>query len=152
MTDWSSPGAIDRVCGRIVSEALDGFVVADREGVIRIWNRGAERIFGRPASEALGRSLDLIVPEKHRADHWEGFRRVMGTGVTKYGAETLGVPAVRADGTRISIEFTVVLLPGEGVLPEGVAAIVRDVTARRAQEKELKKRLAELENPSPGGK
>lgn len=143
--DWNAPGTLDRVCRQLVADALDGIVVADREGIIRLWNRGAERIFGKAPADALGQSLDLIVPEKHRAAHWGGFFKTMESGTTKYGAETLNVPAIGADGGRISIEFTVVLLSGEGDRPSGVAAIVRDATVRRERERALKKRIEELE-------
>ena len=125
---------------------LDGDYSANaREGVIRLWNRGAERIFGRSAAETVGGSMDFIIPEKLRARHWEGYFRTMETGATKYGADTLNVPALTAGGNRISIEFTVVLLRDAGGVPSGVAAIIRDVTARREKELDLRGRLAELE-------
>jgi PAS domain S-box-containing protein len=143
--DWTSRIELDRVCRQLVDEAQDAVIVADREGVIRLWNRGAERIFGRSAAEAVGGSMDFIIPEKLRARHWEGYFRTMATGTTRYGADTLNVPALTAGGARISIEFTIVMLrDGEGK-PEGVAAITRDVTARREKELDLRRRLAELE-------
>ena len=93
----------------------------------------------------LGQSLDLIVPEKVRDRHWEGYNKVMATGKTKYGKETLAVPAITKGDDRISIEFTIVLLTNDSGDPLGIAAVIRDVTARWQKEKELKKRLAELE-------
>jgi PAS domain S-box-containing protein len=130
---------------QIVDKAADAIIFADEEGIIRLWNAGAEAIFGYPAAEALGQSLDLIVPEKLRKRHWEGYRKVMATGKTKYGKETLAVPAITKDDNRISIEFTIVLVSNDSGEPLGTAAIIRDVTERFLKQKELKKRLVELE-------
>jgi PAS domain S-box-containing protein len=130
---------------QIVRKAADAIIFADAEGIIRLWNSGAEAIFGYSADEAVGRSLDLIVPEKLRDRHWEGYRTVMATGKTKYGKETLAVPATTKGDQRISIEFTIVMVTNESGEPQGTAAIIRDVTERWQKEKELKKRLAELE-------
>ena len=133
------------LCREVLERARDAVILADREGLIRFWNAGAERIFGYSGEEALGRSLDLIIPERLRERHWEGYRKVMATGVTRYGDEVLAVPALRRDGGRISIEFTILLLQNDGGDLVGTAAIIRDVTARWGKEKELKRRLAELE-------
>jgi PAS domain S-box-containing protein len=89
--------------------------------------------------------MDFIIPENLRGRHWEGYHRVMATGETKYGKDTLAVPALRKDGTRISIEFTIVLLRDDEGKPAGNAAVIRDVTARWQKDKALKERLAELE-------
>jgi PAS domain S-box-containing protein len=133
---------------QIVDGAGDAIVFADAAGTIRLWNAAAERMFGYPAAEAVGASLDLIVPEKHRPRHWEGYARVMRTGQTKYGGELLAVPAVRRDGSRISIEFTVTLVrDGDGGV-QGIAALIRDVTARRNADTKLRKRVQELEQRS----
>jgi len=130
---------------QIVEKAADAIIFADEKGIIRLWNAGAESIFGYSADDALGQSLDLIVPEKLRKNHWEGYRKVMATGKTKYGKETLAVPAITKDDNRISIEFTIVLVTNDSGDPMGTAAIIRDVTERWLKEKKLKKRLAELE-------
>ncbi len=135
----------DWVCGQIVQRAQDAIVFADRDGIIRLWNAGAEAMFGYHAEEAVGQTLDLIIPERLRARHWEGYRKVMATGVTRYGREALAVPGIRKDGTRISLEFTIVLLREETGNLLGPAAIIRDVTARWEQEKAMKERLAALE-------
>ena len=133
------------LCQQIVEKGADAIIFADKDGTIRLWNSGAESIFGYSAEEALGQSLDLIVPDKLRDRHWEGYRTVMATGKTRYGKETLAVPAVTKGDNRISIEFTIVLLTNDSNEPQGTAAIIRDVTKRWQKEKELKKRLAELE-------
>lgn len=141
----------ESLCRQIVEGAQDAIIVADRDGRIRLWNPGAETMFGYRAEEALGQSLDLIIPERLRERHWEGYRRVMATGVTRYGREVLAVPGVRKDGTRLSLEFTVVLLLDAAGAVEGVAAILRDVTARWEREKALWDRLAALEARAEGG-
>lgn len=130
---------------QIVQNAPDAIVVADREGTIRLWNAGAVAIFGYRADEAVGGSLDLIIPERQRARHWDGYRRVMATGVTRYGRDLLAVPAVRKDGSRISLEFTILPLRDAGGDIAGVAAILRDVTERWEQDRALRQRLAALE-------
>ena len=133
---------------QILTLAPDAIMFADRDGVIRLWNQGAERIFGCSAEKAIGQSLDLIIPEKLRERHWEGYHKTMATGETRYGTEMLAVPALHQNGSRMSTEFSIVLLQDDDGKPLGVAAIMRDITERRNQEKELRDRLAELE----GGK
>jgi PAS domain S-box-containing protein len=130
---------------QIIQNAPDAIVYADRAGIIQLWNAGAEVMFGFTAKEALGKSLDLIVPERQRQRHNEGYLRVMDTGVTRYGKELLAVPALRKDGTRISLEFSIALVRDDNGTLQGVAAIMRDVTTRRQQEQELKQKLAALE-------
>jgi PAS domain S-box-containing protein len=130
---------------RIVEDRPIAILFADRDGKIRFWNAGAEALFGYPASEALGQSLDLIVPERQRARHWEGWDRVMASGVTKYGRDALAVPALKKDGSRISIEFNIVLVRAASGELAGAAAMIQDVTARWQKQKEINARLAELE-------
>lgn len=130
----------------IVNKAPEAIIFADQEGVIRLWNDGATTIFGYSAGEAVGQNLDLIIPERQRGRHWEGYRRVMETGVTRYGAaDLLAVPALRKDGTRISLEFSIVLVRDAQDRLMGIAAIMRDVTKRWQQEREMRARLAALE-------
>lgn len=123
----------------------EAIIFADREGMIRLWNAGAETIFGYRAAEVLGQSLELIIPDRLRDQHREGYRRVIETGVTQYDRKLLAVPAIRKDGARISLEFTVVLLREATGNVLGVAAVLRDVTARWEQEKALRTRMAALE-------
>lgn len=129
---------------QVIENAADAIIAADRMGIIRLWNTGAELMFGYTAEEARGKSLDLIIPERFRTRHWEGYRKVMETGVTRYGRDLLAVPGIRKDGTRISLEFTIVLIRDETGAPAGTAAIIRDVTTRWQQEKALKERGAAL--------
>jgi PAS domain S-box-containing protein len=119
---------------RIVEEMPEAVIVSDRAGMIVYWNRAAEAMFGHSAAEATGQSLDLIIPERFRARHWAGYRTVMSTGVTRYGHELLAVPAIRKDGSRISLEFSIALIRDDTGELAGAAAIIRDVTARWERE------------------
>jgi PAS domain S-box-containing protein len=134
--------ANDAVARALLASAGDAIVACDRDGIIRFWNPGAERIFGFSAGEAVGRSLDIIIPERQRARHWDGYRAVMQSGKSRYSAgETLAVPAMRKDGSRISVEFTIATLAdGEGHIA-GLAAVMRDVTARFEEVKALRQQL-----------
>lgn len=135
----------EELCKSIVEQTQFAVIFSDNDGVIRFWNAGAEAMFGYNATEAVGQSLDLIVPERQRVRHWEGYRKVMATGITKYGREMLAVPAMRKDGARISVEFSIILLHSPSGQMLGAAAIMQDVTARWQQQKQLKERLALLE-------
>lgn len=138
----------DILAEAILSTRSDAIVAADRDGIIRFWNAGAERLFGYSCNEAISRSLDLIIPERLRPRHWSGYRRVMQTGQSRYGeGEVISVPAVRKDGVTISVEFTVVPLQHEGRMI-GMAAIMRDVTRRFEEMRTLKRKLAEMAGPS----
>lgn len=129
----------------LVAAVGDAIVVTDASGAITMWNPAAERIFGFHEDEALGRSLDLIIPERLRARHWDGFHKTMRTGQTKYGTDLLRVPAVDKGGRALSIAFTVALLHSKDGKLAGIASIIRDETARFNEERSLRKRLAELE-------
>jgi len=129
----------------VVETTPDAVIVADAGGRIRLWNAGAERMFGYTAAEAIGQTLDLIIPERLRQRHWDAYHAAMAAGSTKYSTGLLAVPAVRNDGQRISIEFTIALIQDEHGRLVGPAAIIRDVTARFQEQSELRKRLAELE-------
>lgn len=130
---------------QLVAAMGEAVVVADPHGEIILWNPAAERMFGFSASEALGKSLDLINPERHRARHWEGFHKTMETGQTRYGNDLLRVPALHKDGRSLSIAFTVALLFDPGGAVTGIAAIIRDETARWQEDRQLRRRLAEFE-------
>ena len=129
-----------------VAHAADAVVIVDAAGIICYWNDGAARIFGYGPEEMLGSTLDAIIPERLRQRHNEGFRVAMDRGSTRYGAaDLLAVPARRADGRTVSIEFSIVLLEAHDGSVSHVAAILRDVTERRAREQELQRRIETLE-------
>lgn len=131
---------------QLVDGLADAVVIAAPDGTIVYWNAAAHRMFGYSARDAVGRSLDLIIPEKQRRAHWEGYERVMHTGVTRYGDRLLRVPALHADGSRRSIAFTVTLLTDDGGAVTGIAAVIRDETDRWAEEQELRRRLRERDD------
>ena len=133
------------LCQQIVEGIPDALIFADEHGIIRLWNGGAEALFGFTATEAIGQRLDLIIPERLRERHWDGYRRVMATGVTQYGRTLLAVPAIRKDGALISIEFSILLLRNSQGEALGSAAMLRDVTVRWQREKDLKQRLSALD-------
>ena len=133
------------LCQQIVNNAGDAIIFGDTGGIVRLWNAGAERIFGFCAEEMVGKSMDPIIPENLRERHWEGYEETMKSGQTQYSRNLLAVPALRKDGTRISIEFTIALIRDASGKLLGPAAILRDVTARWNQDKELRKRLTTLE-------
>lgn len=132
----------DQIARKLFEGMPDALVVADRKGVIRVWNGGADRIFGFSEGEALGQSLDIITPERLRERHWNGYEATMRTGQTKYCAgDLLSVPAVRKDGAQISIQFSIVPLLGEDGDLQAVAAIMRDVTEDFEERKKLRRAL-----------
>jgi PAS domain S-box-containing protein len=132
------------VADAILAASADAIVATDRDGIILIWNAGAERIFGHSAEEALGRSLDLIIPERLRDRHWQGYRQVMERAESRYGhGDLLSVPSVRKDGARISVEFTIVPIKDEAGRMSGMAALMRDVTARFEEMKAIRRKLAD---------
>jgi PAS domain S-box-containing protein len=140
----------DMVAKSVLSTSSDAIVAADRDGIIRFWNPGAERIFGYASVAAIGRSLDIIIPERLRSRHWDGYRQVIEAGESRYhDGDVLAVPGIRKDGAAISIEFTIVpLRDGTGELT-GLAAIMRDVTKHFEEVRALKKKLAAAMKVSP---
>jgi PAS domain S-box-containing protein len=144
ITEWLSR--------RIVDESPDAIVYADRDGLIRLWNAGAQTMFGYEAGEAIGQSLDLIIPEKLRTRHWDGYHRVMATGETRYGSgDLLAVPGLHKDGSRMSLEFSIAILRDDSNQIMGIAAILRDVTTHWEQDRALHQRIKELEAQVAGG-
>jgi PAS domain S-box-containing protein len=141
---------IARFSERFVHDAPDAIVYADAHGLIQFWNRSAERIFGFSEAEALGKTLDIIIPESLRSRHWQGYRATMQTGNTRYGVgETLAVPAMRKNGQRISIEFTILPFRDDAGKMVGIAAILRDVTVRFEETRALRRQLAGRSIPPP---
>jgi PAS domain S-box-containing protein len=140
----------EELCRQIVQACNDAIIYSDREGIIRLWNSGAERMLGFTAAEAIGQSLDIFIPENQRARHWEGYYKVMQTGVTRYASELLAAPALRKDGSRISTEFSMTIIRDAAGEIAGTSAVMRDVSARWQKEKALRARLAELEKEVQG--
>jgi len=134
----------DGLADAILTMESDAVIATDRAGMVNFWNPGAARIFGFTADEAIGQSLDLIIPPNLRARHWEGFNRVMATGESHYGhGDLLSVPAQAKSGQRISVEFTIAMLKDADGRPAGTVAILRDVTKRFEEVRALKRQIAE---------
>ena len=130
---------------QLVNAIGDAVIISDAEGKITLWNPAAERMFGFTQGEALGQSLDLIIPERLRGRHWEGYHKTMASGQTRYGNDVLRVPAVDKTGRALSIAFTVALLHSPKHELTGIVAVIRDETSRFQEERNLRKRIAELE-------
>ena len=130
----------------LVADGPDAVIYADAAGFIRYWNAAATRIFGFAAGEAIGARLDLIIPERLRSRHWEGYDKVMGGAQSRYGnsGALLAVPALHKDGRQISIEFTILPLRGDAGPPLGIAAFLRDATARFEEVRALRREIAAL--------
>ena len=133
---------------QLVEVIGDAVVVADTSGAINLWNPAAERLFGFTQAEALGGSLDLIIPERLRERHWAGYRKTIASGETRYSHDVLSVPALHKDGRTLSIAFTVGLIYGPQREVTGIVAVIRDETTRYTEERNLRKRVAELEAKS----
>ena len=124
----------------------DALMVCDAEGAILLWNPACERMFGFSAAEVLGQTMDMIIPERLRGRHWDGYHKTMASGITKYGTDLLKVPAVDKQGRAMSIAFTVSLLHGPDGKVSAIASVIRDETQRFSDERALKKRVTELES------
>jgi len=131
--------------GALVAAIGDAIVVCDAAGAIVLWNPAAERLFGFSENEAVGRSLDIIIPERLRQRHWDGYHKTMGTGVTRYGNDVLRVPAVDKAGRSLSIAFTVALLHGPDGKVSAIASVIRDDTERFTKDRDLRMKVKELE-------
>lgn len=130
---------------KLVESIGDAVVISDAQGIIIYWNPAAERIFGFSKAEALGSTMDFIVPERLRHRHNEGYEHSMQTGTTRYGDKLLTVPALHKSGKPLSIAFTVSMIFDENHKAVAVAAVIRDDTERFTEQRALKKRIAELE-------
>jgi PAS domain S-box-containing protein len=129
----------------LVASVGDGVMASDASGAITLWNPACVRMFGFTEAEALGKSLDLIIPQRQQKPHWDGYHKTMATGITKYGNDVLRVPAVHKDGHTLSIAFTVSMLHTTDGKVSAIVAVIRDESVKFAEERHLKKRLMELE-------
>jgi PAS domain S-box-containing protein len=144
LPDSKQQSRSDGLLDRLVNESNDAIIVADTQGRIIVWNRGAESLFGYLADEATGQTLDLIIPERLRARHWEGYQRTIVSGRSRYADDLLAVPSMCRDGTPLSLEFKVTLLTELDGRPEAIGAIIRDVTSRWQADRETQRELTRL--------
>ena len=129
----------DTLAKAVLFTSSDAIIAADKEGIIRFWNSRAERIFGYPRDAAIGQSLDIIIPERLRKRHWDGYHHVIKSGESRYGhGDILAVPGIKKDGAGVSIEFTIVPLRDRTYQLIGLAAIMRYVTKRFEEMRALK--------------
>jgi PAS domain S-box-containing protein len=138
----ATDSAIDHAA--LIEQAADAFIFADRDGIVRVWNPGAERIFGYTPAAAIGQNLDIIVPEKFREAHWKGYDRALADGDTKYRGQSLPTRSHREDGTEIYVELSFAIVHGPGGVI-GALAQARDITERFEQDRASRRRLRELE-------
>jgi PAS domain S-box-containing protein len=140
-----SGGLPDDFLARLTQDSPDAIIYADAQGAIRFWNSAATRIFGFTEGEALGARLDFIIPERLRTRHWEGYDAVMSGAQSRYGAGALlAVPALHKDGRQISVEFTISAMHDETGKLLGIAAYLRDATARFEEMRALRREIAAL--------
>jgi PAS domain S-box-containing protein len=132
-------------CQELVAAIGDAVIASDAKGAITLWNPGAERMFGYSEAEALGQSLDIIIPQRLRGRHWEGYDKSMATGTSRYGHDLLRVPATHKEGSAMSIAFTVAMLFDADHKVSAIVAVIRDETKRFNDDRVLRKRLAEAE-------
>lgn len=147
----STPSTVP-LSASILSAMAEALVYADREGVIREWNAASESLFGFSREEALGQSLDLIIPERLREAHWRGFDKAMASGATRLGGKPTLTRALTRGGEAIYVEMSFAVVADAEGRPIGSAAVARDATQRRAESlelRELRERVAAL--PGSGG-
>lgn len=141
--------ATAELCRAIVEASSDAVIFADREGLIRLWNRGAELVFGYPAAEAVGQSLDLIIPERFRRAHWDAFDKSLETGRTRHTDRVLTTRATHRSGNKLYVDLSFGLARDANGVVLGAFAVGRDCTARYLAERAMKARMQELETTSP---
>jgi PAS domain S-box-containing protein len=139
------------ICRWIVEQATDAIIFADREGLIRIWNKGAEAVFGFAGDEALGQSLDIIIPEELRKRHWEGYRAAVAAGKTRLGSRVLVTRGLHKDGSRLYVDLSFAVIVDDSGQARGALAVGRNVTERYLADKALRKKVSELEGKGEGG-
>jgi len=141
MSSAADPAA-DAPWRHILADTPDAIIYADTEGIIRAWNAGAESVFGFSAAEALGQSLDLIIPERLRAAHWRGFNRAIARGTTSHGAEVRTTRGVHKDGRKLYVDMSFGVVKDDADEVLGSVAMARDVTQRYLAEKAQRDRAS----------
>jgi PAS domain S-box-containing protein len=129
----------------LIDQLADAVIFADHEGLIQVWNAGAEAIFGYPADRVLGQRLDVLIPDRLRSAHWAAFDAALGTGQMKYGRGSMTTRSIHQDGSDLYVDLSFALVKDGAGHVLGSVAVARDITSRFRAEKESRKRLAELE-------
>jgi PAS domain S-box-containing protein len=123
-------------------QAPDAVIFAGTDGVIAAWNDAATRLFGFSRDEAMGQSLDLIIPERFREAHWRGFDRALADGTTKYSGQALPTRSQTRNGATIYVELTFAIVHDAAGTVIGALAHARDITERFLREREQRQRAA----------
>ena len=129
----------------LIEDLADAMIFTDRDGLIRVWNAGAEAVFGHRADEIIGKSLDVLIPDRLRSAHWAGFDTAMETGQLKHVRQSMTTRSIHKDGSDLYIDMSFALVRDDTGLLLGAVAVARDVTDRFKAERDARKRLAELE-------
>ena len=130
----------------LIEGLADAMIFTDRDGLIRVWNSGAEAVFGHRADEIIGKSLDVLVPDRLRSAHWAGFDTAMETGQLKHVRQSMTTRSIHKDGSDLYIDMSFALVRDDTGLVLGAVAVARDVTDRFKAEREARKRLVALES------
>lgn len=114
---------------RIVADVGDALIYIDDQGVIRVWNAHAAALFGFSAQEALGHSVDLIIPAHLREAHWRGFERALQRG-TVSRAEVRTTRGLHKDGRKLYVDMSFSIVKNDAGQALGSTAMARDATNR----------------------
>jgi len=125
----------DELTTLVVDQAPDAMIFAGADGMIRLWNQAATTLFGYPSAEAVGKNLDIIIPERFRESHWRGFERALADGTTKYRGRALPTRSARKDGTTLYVELTFAIVKDASGAVVGALAHARDITERFLRER-----------------
>ena len=135
MNGMASLGDLRAGIWRAAVESMqEAVVVADRDGIIRLWNRGAEVLFGFSAEEAVGSGLDLLIPERFRRAHEEGYRQAIATGQLRSEGRVLTTRSNHKYGCRLYVAFSFALMRDEHGAVMGVVGVGRDATAAHLEQ------------------
>lgn len=129
----------------LLDQGPDAVIFAGTDGLVAYWNAAAERIFGHTSAAAMGQSLDIIIPEQYREAHWTAYARALADGDTKYRGQSLATRSVRADGEKIYVELSFGIIKDAAGASIGAIATARDITERFTADREMRRKLRELE-------
>ena len=132
----------------IVDQASEAIVFADTGGVIRVWNTGAQALFGFDRAEAVGNSLDLIIPERFRRAHWDAFDKAIANGHTRLGSQVRTTRSLHKDGRKLYVDLSFGLVADAAGTVIGALAVGRDGTGRYLEERALREKFATPEHPA----
>jgi len=134
----------------LLEQAPDAVIFAGTDGMIAFWNEAATRVFGHSIEAAMGQSLDIIIPEVYRDRHWTGYDRALADRETKYKGEVLPTKAMRADGAEIYVELGFAMVKNPDGSMAGAMAVARDITERFNRDRDMRRKLRELEAAAKG--